>query len=263
MSTMADPTSDNAALKQMGEMKSAVAWVYGVLFVVTIFAMQETPKVNIFGVELTRTIAFWVIACVYVALCAIVAFHFDRVSQHFSEARTNDLYPHFVQLEAHEWIFNPFFELKSERWPRGYFGFFALIVLFWVGVSGLYFLIIRGPFVFWWWLGTPQEVPALVNWLDYAREYVKTALLVLPIVLFIAIGDYAMKGVIALPRRIAERLEVTRPHEAARLRLMAKNLKRAADIGIGIGGIVFSTLSVLASLLPSPQALNFLKFLEP
>lgn len=245
---MDEKLSQAAVMKHMDEIKTAVNWVLGLALVASLFALQKSNELTFLEMEMGRETAFWAIALVYVAFTAAVAVHFARIRKHFRSIPPTQLNESFSLLQSHEWLLNPYVAYGGKKKRRSrYWGLSALVAVFWVGLSGLFTLVY--PLQPWLPWVTPEPPVSTLSKLESIGELAKIYAHLIPVMIFLGIGYLAMHVVLTIPSEAAARVASSDPSCAARLRSLGPDLKKAADLGIGVGGGIYCVFLAMPGLL--------------
>ena len=244
--TVTQAETKEAVHGQLDEMKALVQWVIGVAFVSIVLAVQGQSEFEFLGLQVTRKAAFFVLSAVYVALTLAFLGHAARLGMLFRGVPKEDVVSQLDQAARHSWLFNPFAPYRLADLPKRPFniGFTGLVISFWMCASSL---VILAP-------GRFLQAPVARLWgksplsLDFWATVADMSLYMLPFGAFIVLGWLAMQALIDIYSTTGESHAGSDSDLAALLNARRKDLESAADLGIGLGGIVFTIAMALANL---------------
>jgi len=235
---MAGEQARGFSARHLGEVKNAVNWAVGFVFIAAILSVRGDQRFRVLDVELPRPMASVCISLVYIALCGAVLVHLARIVQHLGSATSSEVEAEMDSLVSHEWLINPFVRYKGRY--SGYWGFVALIALYWLGLAGLYIVGLPGL-----WVRVIEQSVRVSAVSAIGVALGGTLMYVAPLCAVIGIGYGVMIMVQRIPLAAARVVEASSPGLAKEWREMAADLETAAETGIGIGGVVLLALMAL------------------
>lgn len=237
----------NALAGQLDELQSLVKWVLAFAFVATILAIQGDDPISVLNLSLTRVQAFFVIAILYIATCTAALAHFRRLTALMACLAPKEIMIGFGKLEAHKWLLNPFVieRLNAKRTSHGAIALTVLVCLFWLSLASLYALLpreaFRAPLAIIFEYGWRSRTA----WAQVGSIFAYMA----PVGLFAVIGDFALSTVLQMVAGTADRVPSHQMEFKERLQRYAADLKKVADLGIAIGGMVLLIVMILAFVI--------------